>query len=48
MWEDNIKIGLKQCLRCEMDSSGSEQKPVASLCKCGNELPGFGKVGEFD
>jgi hypothetical protein len=33
--------------RCGLDSSGSEQGPVAGSCEHGNEPSGSVKVGEF-
>jgi hypothetical protein len=40
-WEDGIKMDLREIgLGCGLDSTGSEQGPVASCCACGDEPSG--------
>jgi hypothetical protein len=47
--DDIIRMDLwgNRVGRCELDSSGSGQGPVAGCCEHGNELPGSIKCEEY-
>jgi hypothetical protein len=40
-WEDGIRMDLRETgWECELDSTGSAHRPVASCCECGDEPSG--------
>jgi hypothetical protein len=46
-WEDNIRLIIRE-IWCEgVDTSDSQQGPVAGSCEYGNEPPGSIKSREF-